>query len=267
MTKNTERSWHILAALLLCLFFTGVAPPAVSTVEAPAEWMQTSLAQLAGESSQVLLVVGDESMGFTARLHLLEKRGNVWKAAFPHLAALIGAKGFAPPGWKKEGDVKTPSGVFALKRTFGYPPNIPSRMPYRQVMDDDIWVDDISSPDYNRWVKAELSSLSAQTKFMPLRYKKGETAAVSFEIMKRPDHQYKYGIVIEYNTEPVVKGAGSAIFFHVRRGENKPTLGCVALAESDMLKVLGWLDPGCKPLVVLGTRQSIVSLFRGAADE
>lgn len=247
--RKAELCSHILATFLLCILFTGGVKPAISSTVAPAEWMQTSLALLAGQSSQVLLVVGDGPNMFTARLHLIEKRGKVWRNAFPPLEALVGAKGFAPPGRKKEGDVKTPSGVFALKLTFGYAPDIPSRMPYRQARKGDIWVDDILSSDYNRWVRRD------------------ETSAASFEIMKRPDHQYRYGIVIEYNTDPVVKGAGSAIFLHVRRGGNKPTMGCVALSESDILKVLGWLNPVCKPLVVMGTRQSIVSLFRGTEAE
>ena len=119
---------------------------------------------------------------------------------------------------------------------------INTRLSYRQAGDDDIWVDDGNSPDYNRWVR------------------KGETSATSFEKVKLNDDRYKYGIVIEYNTDPVVKGAGSAIFIHVRRGENMPTLGCVALSESDILQVLGWLEPKAKPLAILGTRASIASL-------
>jgi L,D-peptidoglycan transpeptidase YkuD (ErfK/YbiS/YcfS/YnhG family) len=247
--KMTKLCNHMLAVFMFCLPSAGCATLAVSSAEAPAEWMQTSLARLAGESSQVLLVVGEESAGFNGTLYVLEKRGTIWRGAFPPLGALIGEKGFAPPGLKKEGDLRTPSGVFAMKLTFGYAPGIPSRMPYRQAGADDIWVDDISSPDYNRWVR------------------KGETTAASFEIMRLPDDRYKYGIVVEYNTDPVVKGAGSAIFFHVRRGENMPTLGCVALSESDMLKVLGWLDPAARPLVVMGTRDSIASLSRGAGAE
>jgi len=246
MMKKTKPCTCILAAFIFCLLSAGCASLAVSSDETPAEWVQTSLEQLAGDSSQVLLVTGEESAGFNATLYVLEKRDDKWRNAFPPRQALIGEKGFAPPGRKREGDVRTPSGVFALERTFGYAPGIPSRMPYRQAGENDIWVDDISSPDYNRWVR------------------KGETSAAFFEIMKLPDDRYKYGIVIEYNTDPVVKGAGSAIFIHVRRGENMPTLGCVALPERDILEVLGWLDPAAKPLIVLGTRDSIASLTRGA---
>ena len=69
--------------------------------------------------------------------------------------------------------------------------------------------------------------------------------------------------MVEYNTDPVVKGAGSAIFIHVWCGERLPTQGCVALAESDILRVLGWLEPQAKPLAILGTRDSIVLLATG----
>jgi len=244
MEKSRLRSCF-LGAFIFCYLSAGCASLAVSSDDATAEWIQTSLEHLAGDSSQVLLVTGEDSAAFTTTLYVLEKRGHKWRNAFPPRQALIGEKGFAPPGRKKEGDVRTPSGVFALERTFGYAPAIPSRMPYQQSGENDIWVDDVSSPDYNRWVR------------------KGETSAASFEVMKLPDDRYKYVIVIEYNTDPFVRGAGSAIFIHVRRGENMPTLGCVALSESDILEVLEWLDPAAKPLVVMGTRDSIVSLFQG----
>lgn len=243
--KITKKYPCLLAVFLFCLVSVPCVSSAIAADDAPPEWIQSSLEKLAGESSQVLLVTAEDSSGFTAMMYVLEKRGGTWRNAFPPLPALIGAKGFAPPGAKKEGDVRTPSGVFALKRAFGYGAKINTRLSYRQAGDEDIWVDDMASPDYNHWAR------------------KGETSAVSFEIMKLNDDRYKYGIVVEYNTDPVVKGAGSAIFIHVRRGENMPTLGCVALAENDILKVLGWLDPKQKPLAVLGTRDSIVLLAKG----
>jgi len=245
MVKVTGKFTFLPLALLFCLLSVLWVATDVSAEEAPAAWLQTSLPTLAGGSSQVLLVIGKESSGFTALLYALEKRGGSWRIVFPPLPALIGRNGFAPPGEKKEGDVRTPSGVFALKRAFGYAAEIDTRLSYRQAGDDDIWVDDSNSPDYNRWAR------------------KGETSATSFEQMKLKDDRYKYGIVIEYNTDPVVKGAGSAIFFHVRRGEHLPTLGCVALAENDILQVLGWLEPKAKPLALLGTRASIFLLAKG----
>ena len=88
--------------------------------------------------------------------------------------------------------------------------------------------------DYNRWVK------------------KSETHAASYEMMKREDNLYKYGIVIDYNTDPVIKGNGSAIFLHIWKSEGIPTAGCVAVSEEDIIKILGWLDPAASPLMIMG---------------
>ncbi|MEZ4601222.1 MAG: L,D-transpeptidase family protein [Syntrophotaleaceae bacterium] len=220
------------ALLLICLVSASCALP---KQKAAPQWTQSSLANLPTETSQVLLVTNENAAGTRGRMHVLEKSGNLWQEVSPPLPVLIGRKGFAPPGEKKEGDGRTPSGVFPLKRTFGYAPQVDTRMPYRQAGVEDVWVDDDAAPDYNRWVR------------------RGETAAASYELMKREDDCYKVGIIIEYNTDPVVPGAGSAIFIHVRRGEDIPTAGCVALAEKDLLKLLGWLDPAAEPLVVLGS--------------
>ena len=46
---------------------------------------------------------------------------------------------------------------------------------------------------------------------------------------------YKYGAVINYNTNPIIKGKGSAIFLHIWRNENEVTAGCVATSEKNLL--------------------------------
>ena len=135
-------------------------------------------------------------------------------------------------------------GVFALGTVFGDSPSLPTRMPYRQATSDDLWVDDIQAADYNRWVK------------------RGATQARSFELMKRDDGLYKYGIVVEYNTNPVIKGYGSAIFFHLWRAKGSPTAGCIALAADDLLRIIKWLDPAAGPLVVLETKAASGGLDR-----
>jgi len=43
-------------------------------------------------------------------------------------------------------------------------------------------------------------------------------------MMRRDDNLYKYGIVIEYNTDPIIKGNGSAIFLHIWKGRGIPTV-------------------------------------------
>jgi L,D-peptidoglycan transpeptidase YkuD (ErfK/YbiS/YcfS/YnhG family) len=61
--------------------------------------------------------------------------------------------------------------------------------------------------------------------------------------------------VIQYNTGPVVAGAGSGIFIHADVGG--PTAGCVSLPLGDLDTLLDWLQPADSPLVVLGPESEI----------
>ena len=188
------------------------------------------------KSTQIILVVDNSLFFFTrTKLYATEKRGGKWQMALEPFNAVIGKNGFAPEGKKREGDGRTPSGIYPLKMTFGYNETVKTKMPYRQTLADDIWVDDPQADDYNRWVK------------------KPETRAASYEIMKRDDNFYKYGIIIEYNTNPVIKGNGSAIFLHIWKAEGMPTAGCVAVSQETILKILDWLDPAASPLIIMGT--------------
>lgn len=190
-------------------------------------------------STQLIIASGNQG---SVSVCLLEREGTWWKMPSPPMPAAIGRNGFAGPGKKKEGDGKTPSGIYPLEFAFGYSPKIDSKMPYRQALEHDVWVDDPLSPDYNQWME------------------KDRTTAASFEELRRRDHLYKYGLVIGYNRNPVVKGLGSAIFVHLWKKPGEATSGCVALSEKDMLRILDWLDPGKEPLIVLGTERTIAAI-------
>jgi L,D-peptidoglycan transpeptidase YkuD (ErfK/YbiS/YcfS/YnhG family) len=169
---------------------------------------------------------------FAARLsgYQLDEQG--WRQTFRVVPAVIGRNGFAAPGEKREGDGKTPSGIYRLIRGFAYPGPVYTYMPMKVSTPESFWVDDPESPDYNRRVD-------------------GKPKARSYERMRRDDDLYKVGLVIEYNTDPVVKGHGSAIFLHVWQGPRSPTAGCVALAEVDLRSALFWLAPDKAPVIAL----------------
>ncbi len=181
---------------------------------------------------QVILVTSKGPGDFHAELSAWERTGNTWQKVFPEMKAVIGRAGLANIGEKKEGDGKTPQGVYPLRRAFGYLESVPTKLEYKMVTKEDIWVDDVSGPFYNQWVKAGVP-------------------AKSFEQLRRDDDLYKYAVVIEYNTEPIVPGAGSAIFLHIWRGTDFPTAGCVAVTEEGLLKLLGWLDILQRPVIIL----------------
>lgn len=50
------------------------------------------------------------------------------------------------------------------------------------------------------------------------------------------EHQYEFARLIHYNTDPIIKGAGSAFFLHVEN--QRPTAGCVAVPREDMIKLI-----------------------------
>lgn len=234
-------SLTILASLFLPLACAQIpdTSPLRKVQPVKGKYLPDSPEKLIGESSHILLVRNMNPVSIDVHVIALEKRDGRWHSPFPPMDGVIGRNGFAPPGEKREGDGRTPSGIFPLGMVFGYDPSFPTRMPYRQATDDDLWVDDVHADDYNRWVK------------------RGATKASSFERMKRDDNLYKYGIVVEYNMNPVIKGHGSAIFFHLWRGNEKPTEGCVALSEEDLVTILRWLNPASRPLVVMGTNVTI----------
>jgi len=83
------------------------------------------------------------------------------------------------------------------------------------------------------------------------------------------DDLYKWGVMVRYNGDALA-GAGSCIFLHIWRNPESPTEGCTAMAEEDLLAILGWLeqgsgggpdpDPRRGPLLVQGTRAYLKSL-------
>jgi L,D-peptidoglycan transpeptidase YkuD (ErfK/YbiS/YcfS/YnhG family) len=190
-----------------------------------------------GLQTQQLITVSSLG-GVSARMQTFNLENGVWKLqkSYP---AVVGLKGFAAEGEKKEGDKKTPSGVFELGQVWGYSEAFQTPMPYRLVTDEDKFIDDVNSKEYNTWVH-------------------GPTSAKSFEKMRRKDSLYEYGLVINYNMRPIVPGKGSAIFMHIWQSKNAGTDGCVALEKRNLIEVLRWLEPSKNPLIALNLRVGVV---------
>lgn len=213
---------------VLILFLAGCRPLT------PTPPLEHCLTALAGNSEQAVVVREGGGAGASpVMIQPYEKKAGGWLAVGDAIPGVAGRNGLAPPGEKREGDGRTPSGTFALKRAFGYGA-LETGLPYMVLTPEMIWIDDPTSPLYN--------TLATR--------KEGEGG--SYEIMKRDDDLYKYGIVIEYNTDPVVPGAGSAIFYHIWRNQATATAGCIAAAEADIVRLLGWLDAGKKPVTIIG---------------
>jgi len=152
---------------------------------------------------------------------------------------------------KVEKDWRAPAGVFQLGSLFGYAATPPAgaRWPYVQVGPWDAYVDDSSNPYYNRHVRID------PRQGIPPWFEK--------QRMRLGDAAYKWMLEIRHNQQPPAAGYGSAIFFHVRRGPDKPSAGCTTMAEADLARMLRWLDPQAAPHYVLLPKADYAAL-RGA---
>jgi len=231
----------LLTALLILTGCTHLQPTAAAR-DSTVDLIAASLGGLPGETEQLTVVFPVRPDSTQGVVYLFDRRADGWSLQAGPLPSVVGRNGFARPGEKREGDGRTPAGLFPLEFAFGYATSIATKMPYRQATDDDLWVDDVNSKDYNQWVK------------------RGQTNASSFEEMKLGDHRYRYGLATGYNRHPVVAGLGSAIFIHVWKEEGISTSGCVALAETDLVAILEWLDPGKNPMVLMGRQRDLALL-------
>ena len=197
------------------------------------EWV--SELKAAKDASQLAIVSGTH--GSNARFSFHEKDdAGLWHEVVS-CPAYIGKKGW---GKSREGDMKTPQGVFTFTMAFGIQEDPGCPMGYVQVDGSHYWVGDSNSEHYNRFVSVnEHGNFSTKDSEHIIDY----TTA------------YKYCLNISYNVDGI-PGKGSAIFLHCQT-KNHYTAGCVAIPEDDMKEVLRHVKPGC--VVVMDTHENIRS--------
>jgi L,D-peptidoglycan transpeptidase YkuD (ErfK/YbiS/YcfS/YnhG family) len=185
-----------------------------------------------GKNKQLILVTTNGSATSSAEIRTFEKDAKgEWVQKLVG-RGYVGKKGI---GKGKEGDAKTPAGKYTIGTAFGQKGNPGTKMPFRNITNDDVWVDDSNSKLYNTWQSRSKT--------------KGQ-----WKSAENMNHKlYTYGFVINYNTKRT-PGAGSAIFFHVG---SSYTLGCVATAKSNVVSVLKWLDPAKNPVIIMTPTQDL----------
>ena len=204
-------------------------------------------------SNQVLVGLAEGWNSSHATLTLYERSGRGWKATFGPIRSRLGKNGLAwgrglhrnPPGarLKREGDRRSPAGVFAIGGAFGYAPQIARNpaLPYRRITSRDLWVEDSSSPYYNQHL---IINHDPRTQF--------EKDAQ----MKQGDHAHSLKLFVAHNAPPrAVPQGGSAIFFHIwRRNGKATTFGCTTMAERNLKALIARIDPAKRPVYVLSPK-------------
>ena len=169
---------------------------------------------VAKQTSQLITV---QASGKTARVQFHKKGSNgIWKQEFS-TDGYVGYNGIT--SHKREGDGKTPVGVYSLGSAFGIAGNPGTSLDYRHINNNDYWVDDVNSAHYNEWVNTSNTRKDWN----------------SAEHMISQSVAYKYGIVINYNTDRT-RGEGSGIFLHCSKGGG--TAGCVAISQSRLVQLM-----------------------------
>jgi D-alanyl-D-alanine dipeptidase len=197
---------------------------------------------------QLVLVVTptwDTTSG-TLRRYVRSSASAPWRRVGRGVPVVVGASGLAwgadSPGSgddprKREGDGRSPAGVFPLDSAFGFAPASAMsdvRMPYLPLSAGTECVDDTASVHYNQVVDRDQVPRIDWS---------------SAEHMRRID-QYRVGVVVGYNTRPVQAGRGSCIFLHIWDGPGSSTAGCTAFSRADVEALLAWLDPRSRPVLV-----------------
>jgi L,D-peptidoglycan transpeptidase YkuD (ErfK/YbiS/YcfS/YnhG family) len=129
---------------------------------------------------------------------------------------------------EKEGDNVTPKGKFKITSMYYRPDrikNIITAIKKIKIKKNMGWCDDPDSHFYNQ-------QISLPNKF-------------SHEKLYRNDNLYDLVLVLNYNTNPIIKNKGSAIFIHIAKKNYKKTKGCIALKKKHLIELISPSLFGC----------------------
>ena len=131
----------------------------------------------------------------------------------------IGKRGIGKK--RKEGDLITPKGKYKIKYILYRKDRIKKiRSKIKKIQINKLmgWCDDPRSNKYNQLIK------------LPTNY--------NHEKLFIKENIYDIIIVLNYNMNPIIKNAGSAIFIHVAKKNFQKTKGCIAINKIGLLKIL-----------------------------
>lgn len=177
-------------------------------------------------NNQLILVTSNGYGTSSATIQTFERNAAGQWEQLLNVSGFIGKNGFGSPS--VEGDGKSPTGKYSIGTAFGRSGNPGTKLPFRSISADDVWVDDSNSSLYNSWQsKKETSGQWSSAENMDIA-------------------PYTYGFVINFNTSRT-PGKGSAIFFHIANGH---TLGCTGVSQPNIVSILKWIDPAKNPVII-----------------
>ena len=188
---------------------------------------------------QLIQVITPSWTSMQGTLCLFEQTQNEpWKHILDSIPVVVGEGGMAwglglhpntDGPFKKEGDQKTPAGLFSLGKAFGHKKQS-FKIDFLLLNPHTEAIDDPSSRFYNQIVNGEIPDWKSSEKMSEIDL-------------------YELGIVIQHNPR-AIPHAGSAIFIHVWRESNQGTAGCTAMSLLNLKRLLNCLDKAKEPKIV-----------------
>jgi len=129
---------------------------------------------------------------------------------------------------KKEGDKKTPKGIFNLGHLYFRADKIKkikTNLKLIKINKNMGWCNDCKSKNYNKLIKTNLKE--------------------KHEKLYRKDYKYDLFIPILYNFKNPITNNGSCIFLHLTNNYY-PTAGCIALKKKDFIILAKLINPQTK---------------------
>lgn len=179
-------------------------------------------AKVPEDARQAVAVYGKGPDSADATVVLYEKRGGDWqrRESWP---GHNGKKGWTPD--HREGDKRSPVGVFTLSDAGGVLADPGAKLPYLQSPA-------FAAPQY--WPKTHWND---------------------FDLVIAIDYNRVRGTSPLDPTRPQGQEKGGSIWFHMDHGSG--TSGCVSISKSGMTELLRTLDPRKDPVAVMGDRASL----------
>lgn len=259
-TSNLRRFAMRMHSMKRICLLIGLLMGICESAQIPAQTFR-SVSHVFAHATQMIVVTTSSWNAVDGKLQRYQRRSPRarWRQVGASIPVVVGTHGM---GWgmglvateddparaasdpvKREGDGRSPAGVFALGTAFGFAaqPFNGSRLPYLTLTPSIECVDDVSSKYYNRVL--DRSTVSPDWN--------------SSEHMLAVGEAYRWGIVVDHNggaaranENPPRPGGGSCIFLHIWSGPGRGTAGCTAMPEENLETLLTWLDPARKPLLV-----------------
>jgi D-alanyl-D-alanine dipeptidase len=195
---------------------------------------------ISGFATQLLVVRSPSWSSFRAQARRFARAeiNGEWQALGDAFPVVLGHAGLgwgrglhgegAPTSFKgpdkREGDGRSPAGVFAIGDAYGRAPKHATALRYQTQAESLRCVDDPASRHYAQVIDADAVTRDWS----------------SAEAMRR---LYDLAIVIEHNLARAPAG-GSCIFLHAWDGPDSPVTGCTAMAVEELDTLAGWLAPG-----------------------